>query len=60
MTHGNVRRGKKTEGRRPVRMAAFVVGSGGGSRTRDLQVMSLTRYHFSTPRRLVKGRKGTR
>ncbi len=30
-------------------------GCGGGSRTRDLQVMSLTRYHFSTPRWKAEG-----
>ncbi len=35
---------------RPIARTALR-GSGGGSRTRDLQVMSLTRYHFSTPRR---------
>lgn len=45
--------GGACKGRGPVvsgRASGSGGGCGGGIRTRDLQVMSLTRYHFSTPR----------
>ena len=51
------RRGSRRplKGRGPLPCGSGPRGCGGGSRTRDLQGMSLTRYHFSTPRWRAKG-----